>query len=216
MLSFISTQENLKMEKFAIKANIFHALSVSMAKNDVRYYLNGIYIDGNKAVSTDGHRITIAKLDETIPAKIIIPGDQISIALKNVKKDGIIWLCLEDNKWHLGAAGLVLPFTPIDARYPDYRRVVHLQITPPTTLPLINPDYYGDIQKIIKNTQFETETKTKTGIRKDKRWGVSINDFSTFNNDTGFGLYSELILHYIMAVRTDKQAYQSGIQSFLE
>lgn len=49
--------------KFTIPRNILAALAVTMAKNDVRYYLNGVLIEVHErelfAVSADGNRLSV-------------------------------------------------------------------------------------------------------------------------------------------------------------
>ena len=124
------------------------------AKADVRYYLNGVLIEvkGGLAtvVATDGHRLHRVQLAGTVSAPdmaAIVPIDH----LKRISYDVV---ALSDGWIKCGDAEIQL----IDARYPDWRRVMPDASDRPRTItadrdalqaalvrvrPLLNPKYHG-------------------------------------------------------------------------
>lgn len=114
------------------------ALKLFVPKKDIRYYLNGIYVEFNKyntiLVATDGHRLLTTAIynndvqhgRDTIGA--IIPIEIIESLLKVKSKIGAvsIYLDVENNivrKIHLVNDAIKLEVLPIDGKYPDFRRV---------------------------------------------------------------------------------------------
>jgi DNA polymerase-3 subunit beta len=114
------------------------ALKLFVPKKDIRYYLNGIYVEFNQYntifVATDGHRLLstaiynndIQHARPTIGA--IIPIETIESLLKLKSKVGaaLLSLDIENNvvkKIHIVNDAIKLETLPIDAKYPDFRRV---------------------------------------------------------------------------------------------
>lgn len=87
------------------------------AKNDIRYYLNGIFVDFDKkvVVATNGHQLVIVKnvanLDGT--GAVIIPRDVVGLAVKNGSS-----VCISNTEIN------GIPFKPINGKYVDYERVI--------------------------------------------------------------------------------------------
>ena len=115
---------------------------LSVATNDVRYYLAGVCVDLSGVepvlVSTDGHRMFVAKIGtegledgETLSPRddqIIIPTETVKTALKTVVK-GQEYLQLaavdESKRYSTGSYRLgALAFDAIDGTFPDWRHVV--------------------------------------------------------------------------------------------
>lgn len=73
--------------KFTIEANRFRALMTTAAKNDVRYYLNGIHLNIKqmRVEATDGHRAIYMPLDPDECTQAGISGDE-SIILSRPAK----------------------------------------------------------------------------------------------------------------------------------
>lgn len=107
----------------SIQAKYLRALLLLAGKNDVRYYLNGVYIERQKAytylVASDGHRIGAVRID-ALPFKesIIIPRDALKSAL--LKKDEFVKLEKFGDRWAIGG----VLFEPIDGKFPDWRKVL--------------------------------------------------------------------------------------------
>ena len=57
-----------------------------MSTEEIRFYLNGVYIDRTQAVATDGHRLHISKLTIESPINVIIPRPLITLAVKHKVK----------------------------------------------------------------------------------------------------------------------------------
>jgi len=105
-----------------------------MAQQDVRYYLNGLYLEfkkegGLRGVATDGHRMAIAEtlLSETQNAdtQIIIPRKGVQeIARLLSATDSSIRMFVGVNHIRLEVGSVVLTSKLIDGRFPDYTKVV--------------------------------------------------------------------------------------------
>lgn len=116
----------------AIPAALLHA----MAKKDVRYYLQGLYLEPSngtvRAVATDGHVLMVAtdayskwQGDET---PVIVPRDAIEWAVKNSKagnKAGSMIVRIDDGKAEVVASnGASMVATLTDGKFPDWKSVV--------------------------------------------------------------------------------------------
>ena len=119
-----------------IQQSTLDAMLLIAAKNDIRYYLNGVYIEWNnvltRAVGCDGHRLAVKQHfveDNAGAGSIIIPRDVIERLPKRPKNDAIVSITctgVEDSKkWAIVAGGVTINFTPCEDRYPDWRRVTH-------------------------------------------------------------------------------------------
>jgi hypothetical protein len=109
------------------------------AKKDIRYYLQGVLLEvctnGDvHLVGTDGHvlfcgLIAAPKVDWTNgqadQMQLIIPSD---VVARECKGKGVVDLTrLADGKWLLGSS----VFSPVDGRYPDWRRVAQVHAGEP-------------------------------------------------------------------------------------
>ena len=100
------------------------------AKKDVRYYLNGVLVNAVTPrkvvlVATDGNRLIAINADtnDTESSEIkqlIIPREAIDAAIKGNKDKYIFLKSLGDNQYALNNT----MFTAVDAKYPDYERVI--------------------------------------------------------------------------------------------
>ena len=119
-----------------IQQSTLDAMLLIAAKNDIRYYLNGVYIEWNnvltRAVGCDGHRLAVkqhAVEDNQGAGSVIIPRDVIERLPKRPKNDAIVSITctgVEDSKrWAIVTGGVSINFTPYDDKYPDWRRVTH-------------------------------------------------------------------------------------------
>lgn len=89
------------------------------AKKDVRFYLNGVHVNGakNTLEATGGHTIAIIK--NACPGfseRIIIPSDKLELALKSAGKNADI-LTLEKRGGRYFVGGV--EFEPLENRFPD-------------------------------------------------------------------------------------------------
>jgi DNA polymerase-3 subunit beta len=127
--------------QITINTDIFAAASVFRGIDDIRYYLNGLYLEtganGARLVGCDGHQLAVAKLEGSFQASsIIIPGSL--VAAVNAKAKGPDKVTLEfkegnqrNKKGVFEARDITLTFgeltttaKELDGKFPDYRRVV--------------------------------------------------------------------------------------------
>jgi len=118
------------MTQFTINQNALDALLLIAGKKDIRYYLNGIYIEYDatttRVIGCDGHKLGIyqvASENNSGAGSIIIPRHTIENLPK--KAGNLIFSNIEGNRWRIDAQNCAVYFTPEDAKYPDFRRVVH-------------------------------------------------------------------------------------------
>ena len=118
------------MTQFHIKQLTLDAMLLIAAKKDIRYYLNGVYIEFNdqitRAVGCDGHKLGIfqnAAPDNRGNGSIIVPREVIENLPK--KCDILTFSKFDDVLWQIDTGNATIKFAPCDAKYPDFRRVVH-------------------------------------------------------------------------------------------
>jgi DNA polymerase-3 subunit beta len=115
----------------------------AMAQQDVRYYLNGLYVttDGSSitAVATDGHRLALSEIaglqEDGGEYHVIVPRKGVQELLRLLEvPDAEVLVQMGTN--HLRIWGDDFRFTSrlIDGRFPDYRRVVPAEATNPLLL----------------------------------------------------------------------------------
>ena len=103
----------------------------AMAQQDVRYYLNGLYLEilGGRlrVVATDGHRLALATapaLVEAADTGVIIPRKGVLELSRLLDGEAPLELAIGTN--HLRAANEQFTFTSklVDGKFPDYERVI--------------------------------------------------------------------------------------------
>lgn len=128
-----------------INTNIFAAASLFRGIDDIRYYLNGLYletgINGARLVGCDGHQLAVAKIEGEFPeSSIIIPGSLVAAVKSKAKSPQFVTLeFLEGNQQFKDGVfvprDITLTFGEItttakelDGKFPDYRRVVPSEV----------------------------------------------------------------------------------------
>lgn len=186
--------------KFIVPIGYLRAAFIAQAKNDVRYYLNGIHFKGNKIESTNGHTAYQAILNEglnnlanelsgditigcEIPSDLIIKIDgkipkstrskMISSAIIEVEDNNMVLIRYLD---FLSIQVGVGQGEVIDGRYPDidsaFDKWFDQQETKNETISF-NADYLGLVDKISKTiSQPFNSVKMET---KNKDAGVKFN-----------------------------------------
>lgn len=129
-----------------INTDIFAAVSLFRGIDDIRYYLNGMYIEtgikGARLVGCDGHQLAVTKIEGEFPeSSIIIPGSLVAAVKSKAKSPQFVTLeFLEGNQQFKKEGNVGGVFVPrditltfgeitttakeLDGKYPDYRRVV--------------------------------------------------------------------------------------------
>ena len=146
--------------QFTIPASTLQAALLSVAKKDVRYYLNGVYLDlpAGLIVSTDGHRCFIGKLPDDAPRSIppvIVPSETVTAALKGItpKMKRMLDVLVTINgeapartvSFTVGAS--TVAGAEIDGRFPDYARIVPVKCS--GEVGTYNPDYLADARDAL-------------------------------------------------------------------
>ena len=136
-----------------IPTDLLKAALLCASSEETRYYLRGVHLaTSGHMVTTDGHRMFVARLAERPTADVIVPYDAVAAALKmagaRVKE---IEIDLTANR--IGQ----IQFTPVDGTFPDWRRVVPSGVETPSTNAALNDGaehvhfnnrYVGDFEKM--------------------------------------------------------------------
>ncbi|AXA32899.1 DNA polymerase III subunit beta [Francisella adeliensis] len=150
--------------------HIISKIDFSMANDDTRYFLNGMFweVNGNllRAVSTDGHRMSITEaiinskvIDTTCQS--IIPKKAITELKKIVAKtEDTIKICLGKTYLKAEFGEFIFISKLIDGRYPDYQKVI-----PKNNTKLLAVD-----KKVLKDSLLRTSI-----LANDKYKGVRLN-----------------------------------------
>ena len=118
--------------QFTIKQSQLKAMLNLAAKQDIRFYLCGVFVEFNQTttrlVATCGHKLGVLNHpseDNQGAGSLIIPRDVIENLPKAGKFDPELTISSEDKEgfWKISAAGTQTIFGQIDGRFPDYRRV---------------------------------------------------------------------------------------------
>lgn len=136
--------------KISINTITFAAASLFRGVQDIRYYLNGLYLEtgakGARLVGCDGHQLAVARLEGEFPeASIIIPGSLADTVKAKAKAPQFITLEFPEGNQQFedkeNAKGVFIPrditltfgettTTAIElgGKFPDYRRVVPAEV----------------------------------------------------------------------------------------
>jgi DNA polymerase-3 subunit beta len=111
----------------AILSKHLRAAACCAAAADVRYYLNGVYIEvratETRCVATTGEIAAVLRqrVHQDAMPEVIVPNEAVKLAL--TRKTEVLTLTFEDGKWSLGG----IFFTPVDGKFPPYRRIIPVQ-----------------------------------------------------------------------------------------
>lgn len=125
-------KQALTIERSKLK-DVIERTAFCMAQQDVRYYLNGLYLEVSgkqlRAVATDGHRMAITETEcvgEEIPSiRIIVPRKGVQeISRLLADGDEIVGLQIGANHVRVNVENLVFTSKLIDGKFPDYTKVI--------------------------------------------------------------------------------------------
>lgn len=133
-----------------ISTDIFAAALLFRGINDIRYYLNGLYLEtganGARLVGCDGHQLAVARLEGCYPeSSIILPGCLITAVKSKTKAQQNVVLEFKEGGQQFedqeNAKGVFVPrditltlgdttttAKELDGKFPDYRRVVPSEV----------------------------------------------------------------------------------------
>lgn len=139
--------------KIFVKQSTLAALSLLAAKNDIRYYLNGLLIEWcahtTKVVATDGHKtgvhntevmeITDDKELNFGRGEFIVPSEVIEKLPKPPRgHDPVVTFTCADPEgarlsWVMSVNGVDIGFTAVDGKYPEWRSIIGALVEKGTT-----------------------------------------------------------------------------------
>lgn len=146
------------MATFSFPVRALKAAALAASNEQARYYLNGVFVEpcGKFAcfVATDGHRLNVFRVEGNIGelgVGIIIPAHviaQIKIAARDPRKQPEALLIVENGKYALQFDGVTYAFEPIDATFPDWRRVTPSEVSGESYH--FNASYLEDFNKTLQ------------------------------------------------------------------
>ena len=112
-----------------IATDLLKAALVCASNEETRYYLRGVHLaTSGHMVTTDGHRMFVARLTERPTADVIVPYDAVQAALK------LAGARVKDVEIDLTANRIgQIQYTPVDGTFPNWRAVVPTGEETPST-----------------------------------------------------------------------------------
>lgn len=152
-----TTHDKGEVMKLKISKLLLEGALMFQAKQDVRYYLNGIcFMPDGRVAATDGHRAMISsKHENKLKDNVIVsvsksPTKRYAYALLDTKTRIVTY---HDEHEIMVGAGIC---SEIDSRFPDIDRVIPKQ-TAATEQICFNAKYLEDVEKLAKlfNPKYE-------------------------------------------------------------
>ncbi|SMM99613.1 DNA polymerase III beta subunit [uncultured Candidatus Thioglobus sp.] len=129
----ITDSEVIQIKRTALK-ELIEKTSFSMGNQDIRAYLNGLYLEVNNnnivMVATDGHRLSIGEIKQknNLSSKktVILPRKAVLELEKLLKKEGdaTIDIHLSNNYFYLKSNNTTIISRLIDGNFPNYKQVI--------------------------------------------------------------------------------------------
>jgi DNA polymerase-3 subunit beta len=134
-----------------IATDLLKAALLCASSEESRYYLRGVFLSTTgHMVTTDGHRMFVARLNERPTADVIVPYADVQAALKLA---GARAQDIEVTADRIHS----IAYQPVDGTFPDWRRVVPTGGELPSDKPEDQPGrvhfnhaYVGDLAKMGK------------------------------------------------------------------
>ena len=101
--------------------------SPAMSTEETRYYLNGIYFDGQKMAGTNGHILKVIDTGVNFPAKMILPRNAIKFLialLKEKKTVETVDVQSHVKGFKFSVGDTVLKSKLVGGNFPDYTKVI--------------------------------------------------------------------------------------------
>src|SRR5690606_18333089 len=170
---------------FTLPAWALAAVAPFMAKNDVRFYLQSVYVapvtgpDGLKGcavVATDGHaRAVIGLREVNVPGPVLLPREAVEWAVKAKGDDVAFALAGESGKdWTMTAGGASRPVSEIDSRFPDWQAVVPEPLADEPAEGAQRLEYVAFDAALIERVVKSAKVLHKAGIVGGRRTGAGV------------------------------------------
>ena len=120
----------------AVFKSLLERTAFAMARQDVRYYLNGVLLEAEagmlRAVATDGHRLAMCEVDISTPLEekrqLIVPRKGVQELLRLLDDaDDEMEIVMSGNHIRIEMGDLIFTSKLIDGKFPDYNRVIPQQ-----------------------------------------------------------------------------------------
>ena len=155
------------------------AVAHAMAKNDIRYYLNGLLVESNGAetrlVATDGHRLHMVIQEQSgavvEPVSFIMPADMVKkcLTVKASKVDKCQKILITYDQGKISARlpdGSEIVQFALDGKFPDYRRIIPAHDGGAPEPCIFNNDYVADaVRGYCDYAEIRGKTPPSIGIR---------------------------------------------------
>ena len=122
----------VRLQRAELK-NLLEKTQFAMAQQDVRYYLNGLLVEGNadrlRAVATDGHRLAFSEREGVTglkqPVQAILPRKSVQELNRLLDhSDTEVILVVGEGQVQVEIDSVRMTTKTIDGRFPDYERVI--------------------------------------------------------------------------------------------
>jgi len=199
------------MYTLTVSLATLRAARTHTAEKDVRYYLQGVYLDttAGKVVATDGHRLFVANargVKSNYPS-VIVPNETIDAALKQFtgeyargKSLGAVDVTVTVDESHLAIGTPTGSVTgkALDGRFPEWRRVVPKAEDVGEHVPaVLNTQYLADACEALSIARnLSKKAAAEHAIRIHMR-----GEFPTVITDNTIG-----VLALVMPMRNDLSA----------
>jgi len=129
-----------------IETRYLRAMLLFVANDDIRHYLNGVYIKGDKMMATNGHYLTVCKLQEDSNLDVIIPTKHVQAAIQLAKRENKFTQPeIEITNERIGDVF----YKPIDGKFPDYKKVLPKEFDVMECGAIsVNPAYIAKFEKL--------------------------------------------------------------------
>ncbi|MFW6855321.1 DNA polymerase III subunit beta [Burkholderia gladioli] len=126
------------MQRIFLTGTNLKAMQLGAAVKDVRYYLNGVFIEATQCetrlVATDGWMLaafrTTVKNELDVPIVTLIVPNEVIKQVKPVKGvNDSLTIEIEDGRYTLISGDLRIGFRPLEGIYPDYRRILATRVS---------------------------------------------------------------------------------------
>ena len=142
----------------SVKVDAIKAALITASKKDTRYYLQAVHIEtgsfGAKLITTNGHCMSVHLIDDKpeIESYITIPREVFDSMKTKFKEISISYPIekTENQREVLIQHESKITVLEIDAKYPEYRRVIPDYKNMPQALAYFDPEYLLDAAKQMK------------------------------------------------------------------
>lgn len=128
----------------------FRALNCISPKKEIRHYLNGVYVDGNRLVASCGPTLAVIhspNADRPEMPGFIVPCDVVEQICKMRGNWLVEFERVSETQIKATVSGSILTFSPVDGKFPDYRSVLSGAVKANGEAAHYNPDL---VQKFVK------------------------------------------------------------------